>query len=437
MNRWVELFIRFVPDAFSVALLLTLITLFFAMTVAGYPLDRSLEAWGDGFWNLLTFTNQITLTLLLGYALANTPPVERALRYAAARVNSASAAYMTACAVTGVTALLSWGLSLVVAGIVARTIGTACREKGVVVHYPLLVAASFSGFVIWHQGLTSSVGLAIATQGHFLEDQIGIIPTSATLFTGWNLAVALIVLASLPILMSRLHPRNAAAIIPMPIETEASKPEPEPKRLLTPAERLELSPWLVLPIVGAALFYLGIHFFQRGRGLELNILNFAFLFVGIALAGSAIRYARIILEGGRVAAPFLLQYPFYAGIAGIMAKSGLAEIITEFFISISTAQTLPLFAFLSAGFLNIFIPSGGGQWAVQGPLMMAAALAAGAEIPRVAMAVALGDQWTNLVQPLVLMPVLAIAQLGARDIMAYTFVALLFSGLIFSSALFF
>ena len=190
MNRWVELFIRFVPDAFSVALLLTLITLFFAMTVAGYPLDRSLEAWGDGFWNLLTFTNQITLTLLLGYALANTPPVERALRYAAARVNSASAAYMTACAVTGVTALLSWGLSLVVAGIVARTIGTACREKGVVVHYPLLVAASFSGFVIWHQGLTSSVGLAIATQGHFLEDQIGIIPTSATLFTGWNLAVA-------------------------------------------------------------------------------------------------------------------------------------------------------------------------------------------------------------------------------------------------------
>jgi short-chain fatty acids transporter len=180
---------------------------------------------------------------------------------------------------------------------------------------------------------------------------------------------------------------------------------------------------------------LAAHFFVRGEGLELNILNFAFLFGGIALAGSAARYAEIILNGGRVAAPFLLQYPFYAGIAGIMAESGLAARIIEFFVSVSTAATLPLYAFLSAGLLNIFIPSGGGQWAVQGPLMMAAATEAGADIPRVAMAVALGDQWTNLIQPLTLMPVLAIAQLAPRDILAYTFVALLFTGAVFSGAL--
>ena len=170
MGRWADIFVRWMPDAFAVALILTLLTVACAVGIAGYPLGASIEAWGDGFWNLLKFTNQITLTLLLGYALANTPPVERLLEITAGRVRSARSAYMTACAVTGLLALISWGLSLVSAGILARVIGKACRDKGIKVHYPLLVASSFSGFVIWHQGLTSSVGLAIATPGHFLSE---------------------------------------------------------------------------------------------------------------------------------------------------------------------------------------------------------------------------------------------------------------------------
>ena len=435
MGRWADIFVRWMPDAFAVALILTLLTVACAVGIAGYPLGASIEAWGDGFWNLLKFTNQITLTLLLGYALANTPPVERLLEITAGRVRSARSAYMTACAVTGLLALISWGLSLVSAGILARVIGKACRDKGIKVHYPLLVASSFSGFVIWHQGLTSSIGLAIATPGHFLSGLIGTIPTSETIFTTWNIVLALGILATLPLVMARLHPREGDTLSEMVGDEESSRESSQPSGPLTPARRLDYSRWLIIPFLIMAIFYLGTHFVGRGEGLELNILNFGFLFAGIALAGSAARYAQIILNGGRVAAPFLLQYPFYAGIAGIMAESGLAARVIEFFVSVSTAATLPLFAFLSAGLLNIFIPSGGGQWAVQGPLMMAAADQAGADIPRVAMAVALGDQWTNLIQPLTLMPVLAIAQLAVRDILAYTFVALLFTGVVFSVAL--
>lgn len=435
MTRWADLFVRWIPDAFSIALILTGVTVVCAVAVAGYPLQATVEAWGDGFWNLLKFTNQITLTLLLGYALASTPPVERLLRRTAARVGSARGAYMTACGVTGLLALISWGLSLVSAGIIARAIAHACQEKGIRVHYPLLVASAFSGFVIWHQGLTSSIGLAIATPGHFLEDQIGLIPTTQTLFTGWNLGLALFILIGLPPLMARLHPSDEAAITEMPVPDEVASTPATPGPL-TPAQRIDSSVWLLVPLLAMALFYFGWHFFVEGRGLELNILNFAFLFIGIALAGSAAGYAQIVLQGGRVAAPFLLQYPFYAGIAGIIAESGLARIIIDCFASVSTAVTLPLFAFLSAGFLNIFIPSGGGQWAVQGPLMMSAAVEAGADLPRVAMAVALGDQWTNLIQPLTLMPVLAIAQIAVRDVLSYTFVALLFSGAVFATALF-
>jgi len=249
-----------------------------------------------------------------------------------------------------VLALFSWGLALVSAGIMARANGEACLRKDIRVHYPLLVASAFSGFVIWHQRLTSSVGLAIATPGDFLEQQIGLIETSATLFTGWNLGVALFVLLTLPVVMAALRP-DEGDVVEMGVPPE---PEPtlDPELAETAARRLERSPAVSLPIVAMGLFFLGVHFFARGRGLELNILNFAFLVAGVALAGSVIRYAEVIADGGRVA-----------------------------------------------------------------------------------MGVALGDQWTNLVQSLVLVPVLTIASIGAREIMGYTFVALLWTGAVFSVAL--
>jgi short-chain fatty acids transporter len=437
MNRLVALFIRWIPDAFAVALVLTLVTFLCAVGITRYPLDSAIQSWGNGFWNLLLFTNQITLTLLLGFGLANTPPVKRGLQRIAQSVTSARGAYMTACAITGIAALLSWGLSLVTAGIMARTLGERCRDGGIRVHYPLLVASSFSGFVIWHQGLTSSVALAIATPGHFLESQIGLIPTGFTIFTAWNATVAITILVTLPLLMAWLRPRDPEAIQEMEGPGFAdTRSEPETAtESKSPAERIEASPWLSGVIVAMAGVYLFDHFFLGEKGLELNILNFGFLFAGLALAGSAVRYVEILVEGGRVAVPFLLQYPFYAGIAAIMLDSGLVAMIIDLFVSFSTAATLPLWAFISGGVLNIFIPSGGGQWAVQGPLMMAAAQQVGADLPRVAMGVAMGDQWTNLIQPLVLVPVLAIAKIGAREIMGYTFIALSFCGAIFATAL--
>ena len=447
MNRIIDFFVRFflrwVPDAFVVALVLSLLTFGLAITVAGFGVTETLNSWGDGFWNLLRFTNQITLTLLLGYALANTPPVRAALAQVAGYISTPTLAYSVACVITGVCALVSWGLSLIVAGIVSRSIGESCRTRGVVVHYPLLVASAFSGFVVWHQGLSSSVGLTVATPGHFLESQIGIIDTSQTLFTAWNAGLALIVLALLPFVMVALRPRTAEDIseIPqhlMPTETTldtAPEEEEEQSAAYTPAERLEHSHWLNILMVSVGLAFIGTHFFVRGEGLTLNIFNFTFLFAGLLLAGSPIRYVQIIVEGGRVAAPFLLQYPFYAGIAAVMADSGLAEIVIGLFVQLSSPVTLPLFAFLSGGVLNIFIPSGGGQWAVQGPIMMSAALEVGANIPRVAMAVALGDQWTNLIQPLTIVPVITIAQVPLREIMGYCFFALIFSGVLFSLAL--
>lgn len=426
-------FLRWVPDAFVVAILLSLLTFGLAVTVTGYGVTDTISSWGDGFWNLLTFTNQITLTLLLGFALANTPAMRAVFAKAATFVMSPFAAYAAACFITGICAVFSWGLSLIAAGIVPRYIGNSCRERGIPVHYPLLVASSFSGFVVWHQGLSSSIGLAVATPGHFLEEQIGIIPISATLFTPWNMISAAVVICILPFIMAMLRPKSDEPIQELAPDHFPEEPTVIPRdETPTPSDRLENSRIVTIAIIVAGLAYIAIHFFERRLGLTLNIFNFTFLIVGLLMAGSMKKYIDIILEGGRIAVPFLLQYPFYAGIAAVMQDSGLANLVIEGFVSISTPSTLPLLGFFSGGLVNIFIPSGGGQWAVQGPIMMSAAAEIGADLPRVAMGVALGDQWTNLIHPLTLIPITALARVQPKEIMSYCFMALMFTGIMFT-----
>jgi len=438
--QWlVRFFLRWLPDSFVVALLLTLLTFVLSITVADQTPSQCLDAWGSNLWHLLAFTNQITLTLLLGYALANTPPVHSLLVRSARIVRGPTSAYVAACWITGLCALISWGLALIASGICSRAIGEHCRREGIAIHYPLLAAASFSGFVIWHQGLSSSIGLAVATPGHFLEDQIGLLSMSETLFTTWNASVIAVVLLTLPFLMSRLHPSNDEEVDPMPASMmTGDAPEPtqeETENGPTPAERLEDSRALGWVIVLLGGLFLCRHFFVLDQGLTLDVFNLSFLMLGLALAGSPIRYVRIIVEGGRVAVPFLLQYPFYAGIAGLMAESGLAEMLVQQFVQISTPDTLPLFGFLSAGVLNMFVTSGGGQWALQGPIMTSAALEIGADIPRTTMSVVLGDQWTNIIHPLTMVPIVMISQVPLRRMMAYCVIAVVYTGILFGIAI--
>lgn len=440
MNRFIDLsvrfFIRWIPDSFVVAVSLSILTFLLAISLTDYTPVLALQSWGDNFWNILAFTNQVTLTFLFGYILANTPPVRKALLFVSRLASTPLRAYLLAGTITSVLSLFSWGLGLVTSAIMARIIGESCKARKIRIHYPLLVASSFSGFVIWHQGISSSIGLALATPGHFLESEFGIIPISETLFTIWNLGIVLAVIFTLPFVMASLRPRERSEIEEIP-EQKSTVPIPENtfEEAPTPARRLENSRILSLIVVLGGGVFLYLHFFSREGGIDLNTLNFLFLISGILLAGSPIRFVRIALEGGRIAIPFLLQYPFYAGIAGMMAESGLARMTVEFFISVANSHSLPFFGFLSGGLLNFFIPSGGGQWAVQGPIMLSAAAEIGAGIPRTAMAVSLGDQWTNLIHPMALIPIVAITGVEGRKIMGYTFVALLWTGLLFSAAL--
>lgn len=437
LNVVVRFFERWMPDSFVVAIVLTLLTFTLAIGTTDTSAWQAIGIWNDGLWSLLTFTNQIALTLLLGYALATTAVVRKLLLRIASRVRSARSAYMTVCIVTGIFALASWSLALVAAGIMSRAVGEACQRRGVRVHYPLLVASAFTGFIVWHQGLSGSIPLTLATPGHFLEAEIGIIPTSATLFTAWNLITVVAIMATLPWVMAWMHPKDDAAIQEMPAhllqssDTNTNPAADEPSSDLTPAERLERSRLLAVAVVVIGALALFTHFIERGNGLTLNAVNLALLTIGLCCAGTFRRYTRALIDGGAIVVPFLIQYPFYAAIAALIAHSGLAQSIVTMFTSVASADTLPLLGLLSAGLLNIFIPSGGAQWVVQGPIMIAAAQELGADPALTAMSVALGDQWTNLIQPLILLPVLTVASISVRSVMGYLFMAMLWAGVVF------
>ncbi|WP_458524534.1 short-chain fatty acid transporter [Onishia taeanensis] len=424
----VKLVERYLPDPYIFVLLLTLIAAIAAIAVERQtPLDV-LRFWGDGFWNLLTFSMQMLLVLISGFMLANTPPVKRLLAGLAGKARNAGSAIVLVTLVSLVASWINWGFGLVVGALFAKELARQIR-----VDYRLLVASAYSGFLIWHAGLAGSIPLTIATEGHFSVEQIGVISTSETIFSWFNLIIVAVLLVSVPLVNRLMLPSEEESVYVDPALLEE---EQETRvRITRPAERLENSRILAWLVGIPGLLFLLDHFVLRGGGLNLNVINFLFLFLAIVLHRTPRRLLTSLQEAIQGGAGIVIQFPFYAGIMAIMVQSGLAQTLSEAFVSFASAETLPFWSFISAGVVNLFVPSGGGQWAVQAPVMLPAAAALGADVPRIAMAVAWGDAWTNLLQPFWALPVLAIAGLKAKDIMGYCLIQLFISGVIIALGL--
>ena len=309
------------------------------------------------------------------------------------------------------------------------------------VDYPLLIASAYSGFVIWHAGMSGSIPLKLTGAGTVFGDVAYTAEISQTILHPMNLIMCGIVLVFMPFVNYAMHPskEKTVTIDPALLQDEAEKVYPD-KKDRTPAEKLEFSKilWAITWIMGFA--YIVIYFIQQGKkdisignSLNLDIVNMIFLFLGILLHGDLRRYVDAIADAASGAAGILLQFPFYAGIMGMMVAQNadgvsLASVISNFFVSISNNITFPMLTFLAAGIVNFFVPSGGGQWAVQGPIMMPAGAKLGIDAGRTAMSIAWGDQWTNMIQPFWALPALAIAKLSARDVMGYLVIVLIFTG---------
>lgn len=420
---------RWLPDPYIFVALLTLII--FALGILATPTTpvQMLAHWGDGFWSLLSFTMQMAMVLVTGHVLASTVFFKRILASLAGLATSAPAAIVLVTVVSLAAAWINWGFGLVIGAIFAKELARRVRN----VDYPLLIASAYSGFVIWHAGLSGSVPLTIATPGHFLEKQMGLIPTSDTIFAWFNVAPVLLLFVLVPLAnRAMLDRENPVVVNPSALGDDGPPPIPESH---TPAEWIENSPIINLVIGLLGLAYSVRYFVLNGFALNLNIVNFVFLFAGILLHGTPRRFLDAATEAVKGASGILIQFPFYAGLAGMMAGSGIIKLMSDWFIAIATPGTLPVLSFWSAGLVNIFVPSGGGQWAVQGPIMVQAAQEMGASLTKTVMGVAWGDAWTNLIQPFWALPALAIAGLKARDIMGYCLVLVFLVGIVVSLCL--
>lgn len=386
--------------------------------------------WGQGFWGLLSFAMQMMLVLITGYMMASTPPVKKLLAKIASVAKTPGAAILLVTFVSLIASWINWGFGLVVGALFAKELARQIR-----VDYRLLVASAYSGFVIWHAGLAGSIPLTIATAGHFSEETIGVIGVGETTFASFNLIIVAVLLLVMPVVNRMMLPDDAESVYIDAKLLAEDAVTPQAHADMGPAERLENSPILPWLVGIPGLLFLGDHFFLQGGGLNLNIINFLFLFVAIVLHRTPKRLLNSLQEAISGGAGIVIQFPFYAGIMAIMVQSGLAASLSESFATMASAASLPIYSFLSAGLVNIFVPSGGGQWAVQAPVMLPAAQALGADIPRVAMAVAWGDAWTNLLQPFWALPVLGIAGLKAKDIMGFCLVQLFITGAIIAVGL--
>ncbi|WP_110598043.1 short-chain fatty acid transporter [Salinicola lusitanus] len=420
----VKLVERYLPDPYIFVLLLTIVAALAAMLLERQSPLAVMQYWGDGFWGLLSFSMQMLMVLVTGFMLANSPPIKRLLDRLAATARTPAGAIILVTLVSLAASWINWGFGLVIGALFAKALARQIR-----VDYRLLIASAYSGFVVWHGGLAGSIPLTIATPGHFSEAQIGIIPTSQTIVAGYNLAIVVALFVIMPLINRwMLPPENESVFVS---RDQLSEPEaPDATRAQRPAERLENSTLLSLLVGVPGLLYLIHYFVFAGGGLNLNSVNFLFLSLAIVFHRTPRSLLASLNEAIRGGAGIVIQFPFYAGIMGIMMQSGLAQSLSEMFVAIATADTLPFWSFISAGIVNLFVPSGGGQWAVQAPVMLPAAQALGADVSRVAMGVAWGDAWTNLLQPFWALPVLAIAGLKAKDIMGFCLIQLAVTGVV-------
>ncbi|MFG0294164.1 MAG: short-chain fatty acid transporter [Phycisphaerales bacterium JB050] len=475
------------PDPFVLAILLTFLTLGLTIGFSDRTPAEITAAWADektGIWRYLGFGMQMCLILVTGHAIAASKPVSGVINALAHLPRTGPQAAALIALVTVSLGVFQWAVGLVGGALLARDVGRVMVRRGIRVHYPVLVAAGYVGMMVWHGGFSGTAPLKVSTDAQLAEvidPALGLaaISLKQTLFSPMNLVTTGGLIILCPVVMALLMPRtrrnaddfSAAAIDdhiePMdhfvavgkhaatdfdPDDVDTAPSRTESRKALIP-KLLEDTPvinWALALLIGLWAF----GYFLPGVTAELsetlrewipiggavgpdgkrvsglmnltpNTLNLTMFMIGLLLHASPMSYMRAIEDGAKGCAGVIIQFPLYAGIAAMMGASGLTALIAEKMAAGASETTLPVLTFFNAGLVNIFVPSGGGQWGVQGPIVIESALSTGVDPGKMVMALAYGDQITNMLQPFGALPLLAITGVKARDIVGYTAVLML------------
>ncbi len=457
---------RVLPDPFVIAAGLTLVAILIGVAI---PQTAALRAegiagrllaiarsWFDGVWDggFLAFALQMCVVLLAGFGLAKAPGPTALLRRVAGAVGSGRGAVLCVAGVSCIGCWINWGFGLVAAGLLAREIRRGLARRRIPCNYALVVATAYSGMMIWHGGLSGSAPLKVAENGvaiqRRIEDgseriELPPIGVDRTILSRGNLLLTGVFWAGIPLVllaMSPASPRSADRVEPEPLEQVDKAPRLLPEdATVSPAQRLNRSRLIPMLVAGIGLIALAGRARGGLRAIDLNFVNLLFIALGLLLHRNLEDYIAAVTEGGRAVVGIVLQFPLYGGIQGVLVGTGIAAAFSEGFVDVSqwlaaalgVSPGLPFApaALASAGLVNLFIPSGGGQWIVQGPIMCAAADALGLPVEQAVMAVSYGDQWTNMIQPFWAIPLMGLTGVNVREFMGYCALLMLLAGPVF------
>jgi short-chain fatty acids transporter len=395
----INFFERFMPDPFVLGILVTMVIA--AVTLAfvpGVTVAQLVKGWHNGLFDILLFEFQIILVLVTSHAFSYAPIVQRILKMCVSVARTPAEAAVVTFILVGIASFWNWGLGLVAGAVFAREIARRMR-----IDYAWLVAAGYSGWVVWGSGISGSIVLSVSTPGSSMniveKVTVHVLPISATAFAGFNLIPTIVMLCLMPFFIVWLRPRDEDVVV---LDTDCYLNEPPPetrKRHSTFAQRVENS-WLGTAFIAAAgLGFLWLVLEQKVAFGGINAVIFVLFIGGVILHGSPIAYVEAAKTGARQAASMMVVYPLYGGIMGMMDAAGLSAMISRFFVAISSAHTLPFWSYVCSLILTFFIPS--------------------------TMAVAMGEQVSDMMQPFWAAPVVAMAGIGVQRVLGFTMMTFL------------
>jgi len=429
---------RCVPDSFSIALLLTLLTLALGMLAGGATPAQCLAAWGGSVWALLALSMQMCMVIFAGYVLAVSPAVRAALDFVARVPHSPRQAVAFMALASMLLCWLNWGAGLIASAVLVRMLARRHPDAD----YRLLVAAAYLGLgTTWHAGPSGSVPLLLATPDSFMIRDALIqspIALAETVFTPANLALMVVVTALLTGFAALLHPEPDRVVRADPEALRALREFEPPQRPAqpTPADRLAHARWPTLVVGALGLLYARQQAASGSFALTLDSVNLIVLSLALVLHPSPASLLKAAEEAARPLHGVVLQFPLYAGIYGIIKDTGLATALADLFLELATARTFPFIVFVYSALLDYFVPSGGAKWATEAVYVIQAGRQLGVSVTDIAMAYAYGDMATNLVQPFWAIPLLGVARLEFRDILGFLILMFLLYTAVVSAFLF-
>ncbi|MDF1665574.1 MAG: TIGR00366 family protein [Planctomycetota bacterium] len=427
VGRWSGMFAeRFVPDPWIYAMILTAVAMIAAYNW-GDPekvesVNDVVRAWSKGLWNpkILVLIAQFSFNLIVCTALAQTKLVQKVLSTLAAVPKSARQAIALVAAVSIGLGLISWALCIVGGAIFGQEVCRQAKRRGIKVHYPLAISSGYLGMMTFGFGLTSSAPLMVAQENHFLASKIGVIPFNQTVGSPMSLATLALLLIACPTMLAFMHPSKKIHEVSLGAKKrEIASPAPT-----TFAQHLEHSQIFLKVAAILPCWFLYNYYIIDKKGLSIDSMNLVFLCAALILFKRPKEMLEKLSEAARGVWSIVFQFPFYAGLMGIIIETGLGARVAEFFVSISNQTTWPALGVAFQGLCNLFVPSAGGQWLVTGNILIDASRDLAFSDRQAVMIEVMGDQLTNMVQPMWALPALALSGLKAKDILGYTAVVM-------------